>query len=66
MSDFDVLKALQHELIMTLENRMHTDFITREVSRAKIRRLRLQINEVMLRIEKKCDSFMSKRVERWE
>jgi len=55
MDDFTLLKALQKELIDTLERRKNTvKWCPRDVSVAKIRRLRLQIQEVMRRIEKQC------------
>jgi len=71
MSDFDFLKHLQAELIKTLERR--TDCInnpvewqgcygidiTQDASIAKIKRLRLMINEVMLRIEQSCRGIPS-------
>lgn len=66
MSDFDLLKALQMELITTLENRRKSEYITHDVSKAKINRLRLQITEIMLRIERACDSYCTKREEAWE
>lgn len=66
MSDFDLLKALQQELITTLENRIKAEYLTHDVCKAKINRLRLQINEVMLRIERACDSYCVKRPEAWE
>ena len=66
MSDFDFLKVLQHELITTLENRKEVRVISRDVSKAKIHRLRLQIQEVMLRIEKACYSTYKNRPEAWE
>ncbi len=55
MDDFTLLKALQKELIDTLDQRKKVvHWCAREVSVAKIRRLRLQIQEVMRRIEKQC------------
>lgn len=55
MDDFTLLKALQKELIDTLEQRKKVvHWCTRETSAAKVRRLRLQIQEVMRRIEKQC------------
>ena len=68
MSDFELLEALQSELIFTLEEREKVKkWIPRTCCRAKIHRLRLQIQEVMLRIERKCEGSF-KRVEReeWE
>lgn len=66
MSDFDLLKALQQELITTLENRRKVKYTTHDISKAKINRLRLQINEVMLRIERACGSYYVERPEAWE
>ena len=65
MSDFELLEALQSELIFILEERKKVKkWIPRTCCRAKIHRLRLQIQEVMLRIERKCEGSF-KRVE-WE
>ena len=65
MSDFELLKTLQSELISILEERKKAKkWIPRTCCRAKIHRLRLQIQEVMLRIERKCEGNF-KRVE-WE
>ncbi len=66
MSDFELLKALQNELVETLEKRKNSKTITHENCKAKINRLRLSINEVMLRIEKKCTSFYKDKPEAWE
>ncbi len=66
MSDFELLKALQTELVETLENRKNTEYITHEMSKAKVNRLRLSLNEVMLRIERKCVSFYKNEPEAWE
>ena len=68
MSDFELLKALQSELIFTLEERKKVKtWIPRTCCRAKIHRLRLQIQEVMLRIERKCEgSYKSVELEGWE
>lgn len=70
MSDFELLKALQSEMINTLEERKKldsTNCIPRTCCKEKIRRLRLQIQEVMLRIEQKCDpSYYRKDKEDWE
>lgn len=66
MSDFELLKALQNELVEILEKRKSTKYVTHETSKAKINRLRLSINEVMLRIEKKCTSFYKDKPEAWE
>ena len=66
MSDFELLKVLQNELVKTLEKRKNTEYITHETSKTKINRLRLSINEVMLRIERKCTSFYRHEQEGWE
>lgn len=66
MSDFELLKALHNELVETLEKRKNSKTITRENSKAKINRLRISINEVMLRIERKCTSFYRYEQEGWE
>lgn len=66
MSDFELFKALQNELVETLEKRKNTKYVTHETSKAKINRLRLSINEVMLRIERKCVSFYKSEPEGWE
>ena len=66
MSDFELLKALQNELVETLEKRKNTKYVTHETSKAKVNRLRLSINEVMLRIEKKRTSFYKNKPEAWE
>ena len=70
ISDFELLKALQSELINTLEERKSLTSsygVPRTCCKEKIRRLRLQIQEVMLRIEQKCDSpCYRKDKEAWE
>lgn len=68
MSDFEILKALQSEFIFTLEERKKVKgWIPRTCCRAKIHRRRLQIQEVMLRIEHKCwGSFKRAEGESWE
>lgn len=66
MSDFELLKALQNELLETLEKRKNSETITHENCKTKINRLRLSINEVMLRIERKCTSFYRHEQEGWE
>ena len=68
MSDFELLKNLQLELVNTLEKRRQSEgeYVQREFCRAKIRRLRLEISEVMLRIERKCvHSYLSEK-EEWQ
>ena len=58
MSVFELLKALQKELIDTLKERKRTKmYFSRSCCKAKIHRLRLQIQEVMLRIEQKCEGY---------
>jgi hypothetical protein len=67
MSDFELLKSLQNELIETLEDRKTVEqWIPRTCCKAKIRRLRLQIQEVMLRIENKCEGCIKYDKENWE
>ena len=67
MSDFELLKALQEELIATLKERKKTDhYFSRSCCKAKIHRLRLQIQDVMLRIEQKCESYYKDGKEKWE
>lgn len=68
MSDFELLKSLQKELIDTLkERRSIKKWFPHSCCKAKIHRLRLQIQEVMLRIEKKCDTYYkSNEKEAWE
>ena len=68
MSDFELLKKLQLELVNTLEKRSQSEgeHVQREFCKAKIRRLRLEISEVMLRIERKCvNSFLFEK-EEWQ
>lgn len=68
MSDFDMLQALQIELFHTLKKRSELSGadVPKNLSKAKIRRLRLQIQEVMLRIERACDGFyIDKKGESW-
>ena len=68
MSEFELLKNLQLELVNTLEKRRKSEgkYVQREFCRAKIRRLRLEISEVMLRIERKCvHSFLFEK-EKWQ
>lgn len=66
MSDFELLKTLQNELVETLENRKKVEYFTHETNKAKINRLRLLLNEVMLRIERKCGTFCKHEPEAWE
>ena len=66
ISDFELLKALQNELIKTLEERKKfIKWFPRSCCKAKIRRLRLQIQDVMFRIEQKCGSCKDGK-EDWE
>lgn len=66
-SDFELLKALQSELIRTLEERKKSKrWFPRSCCKAKIRRLRVQIQELMLRIEQKCESYYKDGKEDWE
>lgn len=66
-SDFELLKTLQSELIEVLEERKKTEhWISRSCCKAKVHRLRLQIQEVMFRIEQKCDSYYKDGKEKWE
>lgn len=66
-SDFELLRALQSELIKTLEERKKSECsFPRSCCKAKIRRLRLQIQDVMFRIEQKCDSYYKDGKEDWE
>lgn len=67
MSDFDLLLALQKELTDTLKERARiTDaWVPNNLSKAKIHRLRLQIQEVMLRIERSCEGFYIRKKEAW-
>lgn len=67
MSDFELLKALQNELVETLEKRRNGEWVNEnEISRAKINRLRICLNEVMLRIERKCVNRYKTEPEDWE
>ncbi len=66
MNDLDLLKSLQRELISTLERRATIrKWIPRSLCKTKIRRLRLQIQEVMLRIECSCESTYIEAPEAW-
>lgn len=68
ISDFELLKALHSELVKTLEERKKINtLIPRSCCKAKIRRLRLQIHDVMFRIEQKCEgNFKCGDKEAWE
>ena len=68
-SDFELLKQLQSELISALEERKKATpwvLINRGCCRAKIRRLRLLIGDVMFRIERKCAGGYKRDREGWE
>lgn len=67
MSDFDLLLALQKELADTLKERARilNDWVPCNLSKAKIHRLRLQIQEVMLRIERACEGTRIYKKETW-
>lgn len=68
MSDFEMLKALQKELVYILNQRKNIKgWMPRACCKAKINRLRLQLQEIMLRIERKCGGCEYKdRQEKWE
>ena len=68
LSDFELLKALQIELVETLNERKKiSKWIPRSCCKAKIRRLRLQIQDVMFRIEQKCEgNYKGDDKEEWE
>lgn len=67
MSDFSLLKGLQQELIDTLEKRKKIkSYVERDCCKEKVRRLRLLIQEVMLRIERKCEGYSKYQKEEWE
>lgn len=67
MSDFDLLLALQKELADTLKARARITgaWAPCNLSKAKIHRLRLQIQEVMLRIERACEGGYIREKEAW-
>ena len=54
MTDFSLLIRLQKEFVELLHKRSYLsgEFVSRELSYAKLRRLRLQIQELMLKIER--------------
>lgn len=55
MSDFERLNCLQEELNAVLNERMNfKGYIPKTCCKSKINRLRLELNEVMLRIERAC------------
>nr|DAD78981.1 MAG TPA: hypothetical protein [Siphoviridae sp. ctv4j104] len=58
MSDFERLNCLQEELNAVLNERMNIKgYIPKTCCKAKIHRLRLELNEVMLRIEHACNGY---------
>ena len=68
ISDFELLKHLQNEMLeLLLERKLQSAWIPKKLSKARFRRLRLEIQEVMLRIERKCESYYKNgREEAWE
>ena len=67
MSDLSLLKGLQQELIDTLEKRKKIDrWVNRDCCKEKIKRLRLLIQEVMMRIENECEGSIKYKKEEWE
>lgn len=66
MSKLEALTYLQTELQRTLQERKKAKYITKEICTAKIRRLRLQIQELMIQIERECKSIWTKEPEEWE
>ena len=67
LSDFDLLVHLQNELIRVLNARKQVEEdIPNSCCKAKIRRLRLAIQEVMLHIERKCEIYCKHGKEDWE
>ena len=67
ISDFELLKHLQQELINTLQLRKDSKYISKKCCKAKIHRLRLEIQEVMLRIEQGCTGWWYHKAEdEWE
>lgn len=68
MTKLDLLKVLQKEFVGVLENRAkltHIDSTPRNAGKTKLKRLRLQIQELMLEIERSCD-FAKYNIEEWE
>lgn len=68
MSDFDLLRTLQIEMFRTLKKRseLFETPVPKALSKAKICRLRLQIQEVMLRIERACaGDYIDEKGESW-
>lgn len=65
MSDLELLKRLQQELISVLELRKRSSsYYDKYGTKARIRRLRIEISKLMLEIERKCDYCNGK--EGWE
>ena len=55
MGDLELLERLQHELVEMIKLRKWcTDYYGKYGTKARIRRLRLEINRLMLRIENLC------------
>jgi hypothetical protein len=65
-SDFQLLKGLQQELIDTLQLRKDSTCVNNKCCKARIRRLRLEIQELMLRIEQGCDTWWYHKDDTWE
>lgn len=69
MSDFDILRGLMQEYISALTLRKEQDrYVDRKCSKARLRRLRLEISAIMCKIENQCGSYCRKTAERedWE
>lgn len=65
MSDFELLQRLQRDLIEVLRDRKaHDSYYGKHGTKARIRRLRLEITRLMLEIERKCNFQNGK--EGWE
>lgn len=70
MSDFDYLKYLVKEYTDALELRREAQqkgirYIENRYCKSKLRRLRLEIQNCMLEIERKCDSVCYIDKEEW-
>lgn len=67
MTKLDLLKVLQKEFVGVLENRaqLKKSSTPRNAGKTKLKRLRLQIQELMLEIERSCD-FAKYNIEEWE
>ncbi len=67
ISDFDMLQILQSELVKVLNERKSVEkWFPRSCCKAKVHRLRMQIQEVMVRIESKCETYYKNGKEDWE